>query len=80
MIKILQLLCYKLFYDKNTMFERKKNNKKETFIKSGPQAFIKSGPIPKSTVWAKDLFLRNSRVLVSNMTIVFLNCCLKIPK
>ena len=50
MIKILQLLCYKLFYDKNTMFERKKNNKKETFIKSGPQAFIKSGPIPKSTV------------------------------
>ena len=37
---MLQLLCYKPFYDKSIMFERKKNNKKETFTKSGPNSKI----------------------------------------
>ena len=31
----------------------------------------KVDPIPKFTVWVKDSFLTNSRVLISNITIVF---------
>ena len=42
--------------------------------------FRKSGPYPKFTVWLKDSFLTNLRVLTSNMTIVFESSCPKIPK
>ena len=31
----------------------------------------KADPIPKFTVWVKDSFLTDSRVLISNMTTVF---------
>ena len=39
----------------------------------------KADPIPKLIVWVKDSCLTNSRVLISNMTIVFKNSSPKIP-
>ena len=42
-----------------------------TSEKADPGPLEKADPIPKFTVWVKDSFLTNLRVLISNMTIVF---------
>ena len=44
-----------------------------------PGPLKKADPIPKFTVWVKDSFLTNLRVLISNMSIVFKNSSPKIP-
>ena len=43
-----------------------------TFKKADPVPLEKADPTPKFTVLVKNLFLRNLRVLISNITIVFL--------
>ena len=51
--------CFKAYFIKRT--------------RTRTQTFKKADPIPKITVWVKDLFLTNLRVLILNMTILFWN-------